>query len=64
MRTNIVIDDKLIEEAMRMLNIRTKKEVVDVALKRLVQQEKRREIKRLKGNVDWDDEYDYKSLRR
>ena len=63
MRTNIVIDDKLMEEAMRMLNIHTKREVVDVALRRLIQQEKRREIKGLKGNVDWDSKYDYKSLR-
>ncbi|MBN1553048.1 type II toxin-antitoxin system VapB family antitoxin [bacterium] len=64
MRTNIVIDDRLMKEAMRMLNIHTKKEVVDVALRRLIQHEKRREISRLKGKVDWDSEYDYKALRR
>ena len=64
MRTNIVIDDGLMENAMRLLNVHTKKAVIDIALRQLVMREKRREIKHLRGNVDWDHDYDYKSSRR
>jgi Arc/MetJ family transcription regulator len=35
-RTNIVVDDKLIERAMRLYGLRTKREAVDLALRRLV----------------------------
>ena len=36
-RTNIVIDDALVEKAMRLTGARTKREVVDLALRRLVE---------------------------
>jgi Arc/MetJ family transcription regulator len=35
-RTNVVIDDRLIERAMRLYGLRTKREAVDLALRRLV----------------------------
>jgi len=35
-RTNVVVDDKLIERAMRLYGLRTKREAIDLALRRLV----------------------------
>ena len=35
-RTNVVIDDELIERAMKLYNLRTKREAIDFALRRLV----------------------------
>lgn len=35
-RTNIVLDEKLVKEAMKLANVRTKREAVDVALRRFV----------------------------
>ena len=64
MRTNIVIDDELLEEAMRLLNVHTKKAAVELALKQLVKLEKRKEIRKLRGSINWDPDYDYKSLRK
>lgn len=54
MRTNIVLDEKLVDEAMRLSNAHTKKEVVDMALQSYVAQLKRRSMKKLFGKVKWD----------
>jgi Arc/MetJ family transcription regulator len=54
-RTNIEIDDVLIEKAMRLTGARTKREVVDVALRRLVDKGTLyRAIRRLKGELPWE----------
>ncbi|MBZ4642919.1 type II toxin-antitoxin system VapB family antitoxin [Deferribacterales bacterium Es71-Z0220] len=63
MRTNIVIDDKLLEEAMKLTNIKTKKELVNTALKEFVENLKRKNIKELKGKIKFNEDYDYKSMR-
>ncbi|MFO7952750.1 MAG: type II toxin-antitoxin system VapB family antitoxin [Bacillota bacterium] len=60
MRTNIVIDDDLIEEAMRVSDFTTKKEVVNKALEEFVQNRSRKDLKELKGKIYFADEYDYK----
>ncbi len=54
MRTNIVIDDALIQEAMRLTGSRTKREVVDLALRRLVQLEHQRDVLALEGTLNWE----------
>ena len=54
MRTNIVLNEELVEEAMRLSNAHTKKEVVDMALQNFVAYLKRRNIKTLFGKVKWD----------
>ncbi|SHH48184.1 antitoxin of type II TA system, VapB [Thermosipho atlanticus DSM 15807] len=64
MRTNIVIDDALIEEAMKLSNLKTKKEVVNLALKEFVQTRKRKNLKDLKGKIEFADDYDYKKMRK
>ncbi len=58
MRTNIVIDDKLINEAMALSRIKTKKAVVETGLKLLVQIKKQERIQQLRGNLKWDGDLD------
>ena len=54
MRTNIVLDEQLIREAMLLSNSRTKKEVVDLALQNFVAFLKRRNMKDMFGKIKWD----------
>lgn len=54
MRTNIVVDDNLMEEALKLSNIKTKKDVVDTALKLLVQVKRQEKIRKLKGKLHWE----------
>lgn len=60
MRTNIVIDDELIDDAMTLTGIKTKREVVHEALKVLIEKQKRADaiegLKALRGKITfWDD---------
>ncbi|MCP3980633.1 MAG: type II toxin-antitoxin system VapB family antitoxin [bacterium] len=53
-RTNIELDDVLVEKAMRLTGANTKREVVDIALRRLVEKGTLyRSIRRLRGKVTW-----------
>jgi Arc/MetJ family transcription regulator len=54
MRTNIVIDDELMNEAMTLSQIKTKKAVVETGLKLLVQIKKQERLKSLRGKLKWD----------
>lgn len=53
MRTNIVIDDDLMEEAMKVSRIKTKKEAVHEGLKLLIQRKKQERIRDLRGRLSW-----------
>ncbi|MEW5954299.1 MAG: type II toxin-antitoxin system VapB family antitoxin [Bacillota bacterium] len=64
MRTNIVIDDKLMEQAMLVSGLTTKKEVVDRALVEFVQRHTRKDLKELQGKIEFADNYDYKAMRK
>ena len=65
MRTNIDIDDKIMQEAMRSGGFKTKKETVEAALKMLARQRvSYKKILALCGKVNFDPDYDYKSLRK
>lgn len=61
MRTNIVLNDQLVKEAMRLSKTNTKKEVIDLALQNFVAYLKRRNMKTLFGKVKW--EGDLKKMR-
>ncbi|MFW5770525.1 MAG: type II toxin-antitoxin system VapB family antitoxin [Spirochaetota bacterium] len=64
MRTNIEIDDDLMRNAMEATNLKSKKEVVHVALKELIQLEKRKSLLRYRGKAKWDGNLDQmRSLR-
>jgi Arc/MetJ family transcription regulator len=53
-RTNIELDDRLVEEAMKLTGARTKREVVDIALRRLVEKGTLyRALRRLEGRLEW-----------
>lgn len=54
MRTNIVIDDKLMEAALQISGLTTKKDVVEEALKLLVKVRKQGNLKKLKGKLKWE----------
>lgn len=63
MRTNIVMDDRLVEEAMQLAGIRTKRQLVEQALREFVAFRKRLDVRGLRGAGLIDDAYDYKQLR-
>lgn len=54
MRTNIVIDDELMAEALKASGYKTKKEAVEQGLKLLVQLSKQQEIRKLRGKIKWE----------
>jgi Arc/MetJ family transcription regulator len=62
MRTNIVIDEDLMKKGLHYTGLRTKKELVNLALRELIQRKERKEILRLKGKLHW--EGDLEELRR
>jgi Arc/MetJ family transcription regulator len=53
MRTNIVIDDQLIEQAMRVTGLPTKRAVVEAGLQLLIQVKAQTGVRRLRGKVKW-----------
>lgn len=53
MRTNIVIDDKLMQEALRATGLKTKKEAVELALRTLLRLQRQSQIRSLRGRLDW-----------
>jgi Arc/MetJ family transcription regulator len=53
MRTNVVIDDKLMESALKASGIKTKKDVIEEGLKLLLQMKNQERIKRLRGKLKW-----------
>lgn len=58
MRTNIDIDDKIMQEAMRAGGFKTKKEAVEAALRMMARQHKQRDILKLFGKVAWEGDLD------
>jgi len=64
MRTNIIIDDELIEKAMQLSGIKTKKEVVNVAIQEFVKNIEKRSLLDLRGKIKFRTHYDYTTLRR
>ncbi len=58
MRTNIVIDDELMAQAMRLTGIKTKKEVVEIALRELVVHKQRDELADTFGTLCWEGDLD------
>ncbi|MGH7885388.1 MAG: type II toxin-antitoxin system VapB family antitoxin [Thermodesulfobacteriota bacterium] len=63
-RTNVVIDEKLLEEGMRVTGLKTYKELIDTALRDLVRREKQLGIRDLRGTIQWEGDLDeIRSLR-
>ncbi|MDK2880017.1 MAG: hypothetical protein PWR06_2733 [Thermoanaerobacteraceae bacterium] len=63
MRTNIDIDEKLLLEAFKYLKVKTKKELVNTALKEFIENHKRKNLMELKGKIAFREDYDHKKMR-
>jgi len=63
MRTNIVLDDELIEEGFRYSGVKTKRELIQLALREFVENRRRLNLLELEGKIEFAEGYDYKSLR-
>lgn len=57
-RTNIVLDRALVEEALRETGLKTRRELVDHALRELVRHRRQRKLLELKGAVRWEGNLD------
>ena len=53
MRTNIVIDDKLMRDVLRATGLKTKREAVEEGLRTLLRLKKQAEIRRFRGKLNW-----------
>ena len=53
MRTNIVIDDKLMNETLRLTGLKTKREAVELGLQTLLHLRQQEEIRGFRGKLDW-----------
>jgi len=64
MRTNVVLNDELVDEALRYSQaISTKRELIEIALKEYVENRKRKNIKELRGKIKFRENYNYKAMR-
>ncbi|MBI5787426.1 MAG: type II toxin-antitoxin system VapB family antitoxin [Candidatus Schekmanbacteria bacterium] len=63
MRTNIVIDDELIQQAMKLSGLKTKREVVERGLRHIIRMGQKKELANLEGQVEFWPDYDYKNMR-
>ena len=64
MRTNIVIDETLLQEAFSVSQAKTKKDLVHEALRELIRLRKRKDLTELAGKIDFVQGYDHKKLRK
>jgi Arc/MetJ family transcription regulator len=53
MRTNIVIDDKLMNDTLRLTGLKTKREAVELGLQTLLRLRQQEEIRGFRGKLDW-----------
>jgi len=64
MRTNIFIDEKLMEKALRLGKFRTKREAVEEGLKLLIRLKQQAEIRKYRGRLKWEGDLDEMRLDR
>lgn len=64
MRTNIVLDDRLVKQAMRLAKVKTKREAVDRALRDFVARGRQRDVLELVGQDLIAPDYDVRAVRR
>ena len=62
MRTNIDLDDELVKRGLKLSGLRTKKELVDVALREFLRRKDQKKILELRGKIFWKGDLD--SMRR
>lgn len=62
MRTNIVIDDELMKQVMKLTGLKTKREAVEQGLKALLRLKRQAQIRQYRGKLRW--EGDLEAMRR
>jgi Arc/MetJ family transcription regulator len=62
MRTNIVIDDNLMKQVLKLTGLKTKREAVEQGLKTLVRLKRQEQIRKYRGKLQWEGDLD--SMRR
>ena len=63
MRTNIVLDDSLVKQALKLSRVKTKKQLVNQALKEFVENRKRLNLMDLAGKIQFSKNYNHRALR-
>ena len=63
MPASLKVDDKMVEEAVKLGNFKTKQEALNAALTEFVQRRNRLRILELAGKIDFDPNWDYKEMR-
>ena len=58
MRTNIVIDDKLMKDTMKATGLKTKRETVELGLRTLLRLRQQQDIRQLRGKLEWKGDLD------
>ncbi|MEZ5536314.1 MAG: type II toxin-antitoxin system VapB family antitoxin [Thiolinea sp.] len=63
MRTNIVLNDELVSEAISLTGASTKRELIDMALRELIRSRRKKNLFDLAGKIELADGYDHKAAR-
>ncbi|GBR06731.1 MULTISPECIES: type II toxin-antitoxin system VapB family antitoxin [Acetobacteraceae] len=58
MRTNIIIDDTLMTDALKASGVKTKKEAVELGLRTLIKLNQQRQLRSMKGRLEWHGDLD------
>jgi len=63
MITNVEINEELVKEALQLTQLKTEKELIELALQELILTRKKRNLLDLSGQIQFSTDYDYKALR-
>lgn len=63
LKVNAVLDEELVGEAFQYAGVRTRRELVDLALHEFVENHRRHDVRELRGRVELKPDYDYKAAR-
>jgi Arc/MetJ family transcription regulator len=63
MRTHIILDEKLVQEATALTGVCTKRELIDLALRELIRARRKKNLFDLAGKIQLTDDYDHKAMR-
>ena len=58
MRTNIILDENLVDRARQLTGIKTKKQIIHEALRLLIQLREQENVRALRGKLRWDGNLD------
>ena len=62
--SNLSVDTQLLNDALKISGLKTKKDTVNLALREFIKRRQASEILELFGTIEYDEDYDYKEARR